>query len=115
MVLWNERTVREHAYLGPNVRRVDLWGRESPLPVETIDGIRQQVVVREVELRRAQSALHDLDFGIEIIFYRARHGLVQTDVAADGLLLLRDPGEAACRGERESRGEVRRTRHLHEA
>lgn len=44
MVLWNERQVREHAYLGENVQRVDLWGRSTPLPVETIDGIKQQVI-----------------------------------------------------------------------
>lgn len=44
MVLWNDHNVREHAYLGENVQRVDLWGRHSPLPVETIDGIRQQVI-----------------------------------------------------------------------
>jgi hypothetical protein len=44
MVLWNERTVREHAFLGEQARRVDLWGRETPLPVETNDGLRQQVI-----------------------------------------------------------------------
>jgi hypothetical protein len=44
MVLWNDHNVREHAYLGENVQRVDLWGRQTPLPVETIDGIRQQVI-----------------------------------------------------------------------
>lgn len=45
MVVWNDdHAVREHAYLGENVQRVDLWGRSSPLPVETIDGIKQQVI-----------------------------------------------------------------------
>jgi len=44
MVLWNDRAVREHAFLGEAVQRLDLWGRRSPLPVEEIDGIRQQVI-----------------------------------------------------------------------
>lgn len=44
MVVWNEENVREHVYLGENVQRVDLWGRRTPLAVETIDGIRQHVI-----------------------------------------------------------------------
>jgi hypothetical protein len=41
VVVWNDEKVREHAFLGENVRRIDLWGRQSPLVTETIDGIRQ--------------------------------------------------------------------------
>ena len=44
MVLWNSTPIREFAYLGDSVRRVDVWGRESKLPVQSIDGIEQQVI-----------------------------------------------------------------------
>jgi hypothetical protein len=44
MVLWNDHSVREYAYLGEQVQRVDIWGRQSSVPQETIDGIRQQVI-----------------------------------------------------------------------
>jgi hypothetical protein len=37
MVVWNDRSVRETIFLGPNVRPIDVWGRET-LPVATEDG-----------------------------------------------------------------------------
>jgi len=32
MFVWNDRPVREAVYLGENCRRLDLWGRATPLP-----------------------------------------------------------------------------------
>lgn len=38
MVVWNETSIHEPVFLGPDVRQVDVWGRERPVPIETEDG-----------------------------------------------------------------------------